>query len=47
MNPQELTGQASTHIAAVEEPPCQLHTDAVTAFISSRRAAFAILPGSF
>jgi LAS superfamily LD-carboxypeptidase LdcB len=41
MNLQELTGVARTHIVDVAEPPCQLHTDAVTAFMGLRRAAAA------
>jgi LAS superfamily LD-carboxypeptidase LdcB len=35
----ELTGQLRTHIAAVADPPCQLHTQAVTPFLNLRKAA--------
>ena len=39
MNEGELTGQASTHIAAVADPECLLHAQAVTPFLNLRRAA--------
>ena len=39
MNPGELTGQARTHIAAVADPECLLHTEAVAPFLNLRRAA--------
>jgi LAS superfamily LD-carboxypeptidase LdcB len=35
----ELTGQLHTHIAAVADPACQLHTQAVTPFLNLRKAA--------
>jgi LAS superfamily LD-carboxypeptidase LdcB len=39
MKDGELTGQLRTHIAAVGDPPCQLHTQAVTPFLNLRKAA--------
>lgn len=39
MNGAELTGQVSSHIAEVREPPCRLHVDAITAFQRMRGAA--------
>jgi LAS superfamily LD-carboxypeptidase LdcB len=39
VNEGELTGQASTHIAAVADPPCQLHAHVVAPFLNLRRAA--------
>ena len=39
MNEGELTGQARTHIAAVADPECLLHSQAVTPFLNLRRAA--------
>jgi LAS superfamily LD-carboxypeptidase LdcB len=39
VNDAELTGQARTHIAAVADPECLLHTDVVTPFLNLRRAA--------
>ena len=39
MNYGELTGQARTHIAAVEDPPCLLHAEVVAPFLNLRRAA--------
>lgn len=39
MNGLELTGQARSHITDIALPPCQLHLDAVTAFMAMRRAA--------
>ena len=39
MNDGELTGQARTHIAAVADPPCQLHAQVVAPFLNLRRAA--------
>jgi LAS superfamily LD-carboxypeptidase LdcB len=39
MNAAELTGQVSSHIAPVHEPPCLLHVDAIAAFQGLRRAA--------
>jgi LAS superfamily LD-carboxypeptidase LdcB len=41
MNAAELTGQVSSHIAKVHEPPCRLHADAITAFLRMRAAAAA------
>ena len=39
MNEAELTGQARTHIAAVADPECLLHAQAVAPFLNLRRAA--------
>jgi LAS superfamily LD-carboxypeptidase LdcB len=39
VNALELVGQVRTHIHALEEPPCHLNRDAVTAFLALRRAA--------
>ena len=39
MNPDELTGQARTHIAKVPEPDCALHAHVVAPFLNLRRAA--------
>jgi LAS superfamily LD-carboxypeptidase LdcB len=39
VNPGELTGQARTHIAAVADPECLLHAQAVAPFLNLRRAA--------
>ena len=39
MNHAELTGQARTHIAAVADPECRLHAQAVAPFLNLRRAA--------
>jgi LAS superfamily LD-carboxypeptidase LdcB len=39
VNDAELTGQARTHIAAVADPECLLHTDVVAPFMNLRRAA--------
>jgi LAS superfamily LD-carboxypeptidase LdcB len=39
VNEAELTGQARTHIAAVEDPPCLLHVQAVAPYLNLRRAA--------
>jgi LAS superfamily LD-carboxypeptidase LdcB len=39
LNDGELTGQLRTHIAAVSDPVCQLHVQAVTPFLNLRRAA--------
>jgi len=41
MNAGELTGQARTHIAAVGEPDCLLHSQVVAPFLNLRRAAAA------
>lgn len=41
MNPDELTGQARTHIADVPLPRCALHVHAVAPFLALRRAALA------
>ena len=41
MNALELTGQARSHIQDISLPPCQLHGDAVAAFMAMRRAAAA------
>jgi len=38
---QELTGQARTHIADVDEPDCALHAQVVAPFLNLRRAALA------
>jgi LAS superfamily LD-carboxypeptidase LdcB len=35
----ELTGQLRTHIAAVADPACHLHSQAVTPFLNLRKAA--------
>jgi LAS superfamily LD-carboxypeptidase LdcB len=35
----ELTGRLRTHIAAVADPACQLHAQAVTPFLNLRKAA--------
>jgi LAS superfamily LD-carboxypeptidase LdcB len=40
VNDGELTGQARTHIAAVDDPPCLLHAEVVAPFLNLRRAAF-------
>jgi LAS superfamily LD-carboxypeptidase LdcB len=37
----ELTGQLRTHIAAVADPACHLHLQAVTPFLNLRNAAHA------
>jgi LAS superfamily LD-carboxypeptidase LdcB len=39
VNEGELTGQARTHIAAVADPECLLHSQAVAPFLNLRRAA--------
>jgi LAS superfamily LD-carboxypeptidase LdcB len=39
VNDGELTGQARTHIAAVADPECLLHAQAVAPFLNLRRAA--------
>jgi LAS superfamily LD-carboxypeptidase LdcB len=39
VNSAELTGQARTHIAAVADPECLLHAQAVAPFLNLRRAA--------
>jgi LAS superfamily LD-carboxypeptidase LdcB len=39
VNDAELTGRARTHIAAVADPECLLHTRVVTPFLNLRRAA--------
>jgi LAS superfamily LD-carboxypeptidase LdcB len=39
VNAGELTGQVRTHIAALAEPQCQLHTQVVAPFLNLRRAA--------
>jgi LAS superfamily LD-carboxypeptidase LdcB len=39
VNEAELTGQARTHIAAVDDPPCLLHVQAVAPYLNLRRAA--------
>jgi LAS superfamily LD-carboxypeptidase LdcB len=41
VNAEELTGQVRTHIAAIADPPCMLHTQVVTPFLNLRRAAAA------
>jgi LAS superfamily LD-carboxypeptidase LdcB len=41
VNAGELTGQARTHIAAVSDPHCLLHTQVVQPFLNLRRAAMA------
>jgi LAS superfamily LD-carboxypeptidase LdcB len=40
VNDGELTGQARTHISAVDDPPCLLHAEVVAPFLNLRRAAF-------
>jgi LAS superfamily LD-carboxypeptidase LdcB len=37
----ELTGQLRTHIAALTDPPCELHTHAAAPFLNMRKAALA------
>lgn len=39
MNQAELTGQVSTHIAAIADPACRLHTTTAAPFLGLRRAA--------
>ncbi len=39
MNEAELTGRARTHLAAVDDPACLLHAQAVTPFLNLRSAA--------
>jgi LAS superfamily LD-carboxypeptidase LdcB len=39
VNDAELTGQVRTHIAAVADPECLLHTQVVAPFLNLRRAA--------
>jgi LAS superfamily LD-carboxypeptidase LdcB len=39
VNPDELTGQVRTHIAAVSDPACSLHEHVVVPFLNLRRAA--------
>jgi len=39
LNDGELTGQAHSHVAAVADPPCQLHAQVVAPFLNLRRAA--------
>jgi LAS superfamily LD-carboxypeptidase LdcB len=39
LNDAELTGQADSHVAAVDDPPCQLHAQVVAPFLNLRRAA--------
>jgi LAS superfamily LD-carboxypeptidase LdcB len=39
LNDGELTGRQRTHIAAVADPQCLLHRQAVTPFLNLRRAA--------
>jgi LAS superfamily LD-carboxypeptidase LdcB len=39
VNEGELTGQARTHIADVQDPQCALHAQVVAPFLSLRRAA--------
>jgi LAS superfamily LD-carboxypeptidase LdcB len=41
LNDAELTGQTRTHIAAVADPPCELHSQVVAPFLNMRRAALA------
>lgn len=41
MNAAELTGQVHSHIAAVAEPSCMLHSQVVAPFLNLRRAAMA------
>jgi len=41
VNAGELTGQARTHIAAVADPHCLLHSQVVTPFLNLRRVAMA------
>ena len=42
MKDGELTGQLRTHIAALAEPPCQLHMQAVLPFLNMRKAALTV-----
>jgi LAS superfamily LD-carboxypeptidase LdcB len=39
VNPGELTGQLRTHVAAVADPDCTLHTQVIAPFLNLRRAA--------
>jgi LAS superfamily LD-carboxypeptidase LdcB len=39
VNEGELTGQSRTHIAVLDDPPCQLHAQVVAPFLNLRRAA--------
>jgi LAS superfamily LD-carboxypeptidase LdcB len=39
VNPQELTGQARTHVVALAEPSCTMHVHAVAPFMNLHRAA--------
>jgi LAS superfamily LD-carboxypeptidase LdcB len=41
VNAGELTGQVRTHVAAVAEPDCTLHTQVIAPFLNLRRAALA------
>jgi LAS superfamily LD-carboxypeptidase LdcB len=41
VNPDQLTGQVRTHIAAVSDPACSLHENVVAPFLNLRRAALA------
>ena len=41
MNPDELTGQARTHIVDVPDPACALHKYVIAPFLNLRRAAMA------
>jgi LAS superfamily LD-carboxypeptidase LdcB len=41
MNAGELTGQLRTHIGAIAEPDCLLHTQVIAPFLNLRRAAAA------
>jgi LAS superfamily LD-carboxypeptidase LdcB len=39
LNAAELTGQVSTHVVAVSEPPCVVHVDVRAPFAALRRSA--------
>jgi LAS superfamily LD-carboxypeptidase LdcB len=39
VNPQELTGQARTHVVTVADPACTLHAHVVAPFMNLHRAA--------
>jgi LAS superfamily LD-carboxypeptidase LdcB len=39
MNPEQLTGQTRSHIEALTDPPCHLHSQVAAPFLNMRRAA--------
>ncbi len=41
MTPEELTGQARSHIVELADPPCALHASVAAPFVNLRRAALA------